>query len=233
MRVRREFALIEQNAPGHILNHGSVVFHAGANVASRWVDFQQFSEADREFFDQLLPIEELDFSSGDEIEVKPAPREFGNGGPFDVRGQTAIRLEEIPLIEEDPEALAALRVLRERGYSSDEVTQAYNELEPVPVTRVRQRQAIRSGLDMRVRTETGRILGERGVNPAGHDLDRQRLGRTSFIVLKTAIDRQVNTAVGRQSRERHEFTRQELDQIERDFAGIVERAVQEVFGAAN
>ena len=141
--------------------------------------------------------------------------------------------EEIPLIAEDPEALAALRVLRERGYSSDEVRQAYDWLEPVPVTRVRQRQAMRGGLDMRVRTETGRILGERGVNPEGHDFDRQRLGRTNFVVLKTAIDRQVNAAVGRQFRERHEFTRPEMDQIELAFTSIVERAVQEVFGAAN
>ena len=165
--VGRIMRVIKQNAPGHILNHGSVVFHAGANVASRWADFQMYSEADREFFDQLLPIEDLDFSSGDELEVEPAPRDFGDGERFDVRSQTAIRLEEIPLIAEDPEALAALRVLRERGYSSDEVRQAYDGLEPVPVTRVRQRQAMRGGLDMRVRTETGRILGERGVNPGG------------------------------------------------------------------
>ena len=231
--VGRIMRVIKQNAPGHILNHGSVVFHAGANVASRWADFQTYSEADREFFDQLLPIEDLDFSSGDELEVEPAPRDFGDGERFDVRSQTAIRLEEIPLIAEDPEALAALRVLRERGYSSDEVRQAYDWLEPVPVTRVRQRQAMRGGLDMRVRTETGRILGERGVNPEGHDFDRQRLGRTNFVVLKTAIDRQVNAAVGRQFRERHEFTRPEMDQIELAFTSIVERAVQEVFGAAN
>ena len=231
--VGRIMRVIEQDAPGHILNHGSVVFHAGANVASRWADFQIYSEADREFFDQLLPIEDLDFGSGDELEVEPAPRDLDDGERFDVRSQTAIRLEEIPLIAEDPEALTALRVLRERGYSSDEVKQAYDDLEPVPVTRVRQRQAMRSGLDMRVRTETGRILGERDVNTEGHDLDRQRLGRTNFVVLKTAIDREVNAVVGRQSRERHEFTRPELDQIERDFAGIVERAVQEVFGAAN
>ena len=231
--VGRIMRVIEQNAPGHVLNHGSVVFHAGANVASRWTDFQQYSEADREFFDQLLPMEDLDFGSPDELEVEPTPCDFGDGERFDVRSQTAIRLEEIPLIAEDPEALAALKVLQERGYTSDQVKQAYDELEPVPVTRVRQRQAMRGGLDMRVRTETGRILGERGVNPEGHDLDRQHLGRTNFVVLKSAIDRQVNAAVGRQSRERHEFTRPELDQIEQDFAGIVDRAVQEVFGAAN
>ena len=231
--VGRIMRVIEQNAPDNILNQGSVVFHAGANVTSRWADFQMYSEADREFFNQLLPMEDLDFSSADELEVEPAPRDFGDGERFDVRSQTAIQLEEIPLIAEDAEALAALQVLRARGYSSDEVKQAYDELEPVPVTRVRQRQAIRGGLDMRVRTETGRILRDRGINPEGHDFDRQRLGQTNFVVLKAAIDRQVNAAVGRQSRERHEFTRPELDQIERDFVGIVDRAVQEVFGAAN
>ncbi len=231
--VGRIMRVIKQNTPGHVLNHGTVVFHAGANVASRWADFQQYSEADREFFDQLLPMEGLDFGSADELEVEPAPRDFGDGGRFDVRSQTAIRLEEIPLIAEDPEALAALKVLQERGYTSDQVKQAYDELEPVPVTRVRQRQAMRGSLDMRARIKTGQILGERDINPEGHDLDRQHLGRTNFVVLKSAIDRQVNAASGRQSRERHEFTQPELDQINQDFAGIVDRAVQEVFGAAN
>lgn len=230
--VGRIMRVIEQNAPGHVLNNGAVVFHAGSNIASRWSDFQKYSEADREFFDQLLPVEGLDFGSADELEVEPTPRDIDDCEGFDVRSQTGIQLEEIPLVFEDPEALAALRILQERGYTSDEVKQAYDELEPVPVTRVRQRQAMRNGLDMRERTEAGRILRERGVNPEGRDLDRQRRGRTNFVVLKSAIARQVNAAMGRRSGERHEFSRDELDQIDRDFAGIVERAVQEVFGAA-
>ena len=93
--VGRIMRVIEQNAPGHVLNHGSVVFHAGANVASRWADFQQYSEADREFFDQLLPMEDLDFGSADELEVEPTPCDFGDGERFDVRSQTAIRLESL------------------------------------------------------------------------------------------------------------------------------------------
>ncbi len=231
--VGRIMRVIKQNAPGHVLNHGSVVFHAGANVASRWADFQEYSEADQEFFDQLLPVEGLDFDSGDELEVVPPIPDSGDRKRFDVRSQTAIELEEIPLIVEDPEALAALRILQEKGYTSDQVKQAYDELEPVPVTRVRQRQAMRRSLDMRIRTEAGRILAERDINPEGRDLDRQHLGRTNFVVLKSAIDRLVNTAVGRQSGERHEFTRPELDQIEENFSGILDDAVQEVFGAKN
>ena len=46
-------------------------------------------------------------------------------------------------------------------------------LQPVPTTRVAQRQGMRGGLDMRVRTEAARILKQRGVNPAGRELDRQ------------------------------------------------------------
>ena len=59
------------------------------------------------------------------------------------------------------------------------------------------------------------------------------LAGANFVVLKAAIDRQVNAAVGHQSSERHAFTRAELDQVEQDFPDIVERAVQEVFCAAN
>jgi hypothetical protein len=51
--------------------------------------------------------------------------------------------------------------------------------------------------------------------------------------LKAAIDRHVNTTVGRKAGERSDFTQPQLDQIDSDFAAIVERAVQEVFNAAN
>ena len=88
---------------------------------------------------------------------------------------------------------------------------------------------MRGGLDMRVRTEAARILHERGLNPAGRELDRQHLGRDNLIVLKAAIDRQVNTAVGRTSGQRHEFSRVELDQIDAGFTEIVDAAVRGVF----
>lgn len=105
--------------------------------------------------------------------------------------------EEIPLIESDQEAMLAIQTLRERrGYSPEAVRSAM-ELQPVPTTRVRERQAARASLDMRVRTEVGRILAARGVNPQGLDLDRARLGRTNFVVLKAALDRLINQAVGR------------------------------------
>ena len=227
--VGRIMRVIKQDAPSHVLNHGTVVFHAGANVASRWEDFQQYSEADQEFFDQLLPLEGLDFGSADELEVEP--HGWGDGEQVDVRSQSDVELEEIPLIEDD-KALEALRVLQEKGYTSDQLKQAYEELEPVPVTRVRQRQARQRSLDTRVRTEAGRILAERGLNTEGKDLDWKRLGRTNFVVAKAAIDRQVNATVGRQSGERREFTSLDLDAINEDFTSIVERASEKIFDAA-
>ena len=231
--VGRIMRVIKQDASSHILNRGSVVFHAGANIAQRWTDFQKYSEADQEFFDQLLPMEDLDFRSSNELEVEPVPRDLGSREGFDVSSQDVIHLEEIPLISEDTEALDALRILRAKGYTSDQVKQAYDELEPIPTTKVRQRQAMRSGLDMRVKTETRKILAERAVNPEDHELDQQHLDRSNFTVLKSAIDRQVNAAVGRQSRERHELTRNDLDKIEADFPQIIEHAVKKVFDAKN
>jgi superfamily II DNA or RNA helicase len=229
--VGRIMRVIEPNAPGHPLNNGVVVFHAGANIARRWEDFQQYSEADQEYFNQLLPMEGLDFTSGDELQIDPTAPPLERGASVDVRSQTDVRLQEIPLVQDDPEVLAALEILQERGYTSDQVKQAYEELQPVPVTKVRHRQALRAGLDMRVKTEAARILYERKINPEGHDLDQQRLGRTNLIVMKAAIDRHVNTAVGRKTGERSDFTRQQLEQIDTDFSAILERAIQEVFNA--
>lgn len=227
--VGRIMRVVEQNAPNDPANRGVVVFHAGANCARRWTDFQTYTEADREFFDQLLPMENLDFSSREDIEVEPVPREMNDG--MSVRSQSDVHLEEIPLIDEDPEALELLRQLQARGYSPDEVAGAMGRLDPVPVTRVRQRQAGRAALDMRIRTEVGRIFGERSVNHEGRNLDTQHRGRSNFVVMKTAIDRQVNAVAGRGARERSEFTQAQIDAVNDDFASIVNRAIAEVFSA--
>jgi superfamily II DNA or RNA helicase len=226
--VGRIMRVIQQNAAGHPSNNGVVVFHAGANIARRWEDFQQYSEADQEYFDQLLPVEGLDFGQGDELEVQPQKPE-ARADRVDVRSQTDVRLELIPLIAEDEEALAALKVLQGRGYTAAEVKQAYEELRPVPVTKARVRQARRASLDMRVKTEAARVLARRGVNPEGKELDKQRLGRSNLIVLKSAIDRQVAALLGRGPGERHELVRRELDQVDAQFDSLVARAVEEVF----
>jgi hypothetical protein len=171
-------------------------------------------------------VEGLDFGQGNELEIQPRNTQADG---VDVRSQTDVRLEVIPLIADDEEALAALKVLQGRGYTADEVKQAYEELQPVPVTKARARQARRASLDMRVKTEAARVLARRGVNPEGRELDRQRLGRSNLVVLKSAIDRHVAALLGRGPGERHELVRNELDQVDAEFESVVARAVKEVF----
>lgn len=227
--VGRIMRVVEQGAPDAPVNRGVVVFHAGANIASRWTDFQVYTEADRDYFDQLLPVEGLDFGRGDEIEIEPAPRDFPD--QVHVQAQGGIDLQEIPLIRDNPEALDLLRQLHAQGYSTEQITQASVELEAVPTTRARERQAMRQSLDMRIRTAVGRILGERGLRHDGRDLDRRHLGKTNYVILKGALDRQANATVGLGTGQRSEFSRQQLDAIESDFDGIVARAIADVIDA--
>lgn len=225
--VGRIMRVVRQNAPGDPINRGVVVFHAGANCARRWADFQAYTEADQQFFDELLPMEGLDFATNDEIEIEPAGRDVNEG--MDVRSQSEVHIEEIPLIDEDEEALALIQQLRDRGYDSETVAGAMRRLEPVHVSQVRQRQAARSALETRVQTEVGRILGQRQINPQGRDLDRRRIGRTNFVVLKSAIDRQIQTFLGVGSGERSELSQRQLDDVSAEFDALVARAIAEVF----
>jgi superfamily II DNA or RNA helicase len=226
--VGRIMRVIEHEAPGHVLNQGIVVFHAGANVARRWSDFQDYSEADREFFDQFLPVEGVDpATEPDEREIEPALPE--DRDQLEVRSQLEVRVQEIPLLREHADAMKMIEALRDWGYSQDDVSEVFEMLDAVPTTKQRERQAMRGSLDMRIRTEAGRILNRRGINQEGRELDRQHLQRSNFIVLKSSIDRHVNALVGRSPGQRHDFTRPELDQVNQEFEQIIARAVEEVF----
>jgi superfamily II DNA or RNA helicase len=222
--VGRIMRVIKQNAPDDPLNRGVVVFHAGSNIASRWEDFQHYSEADREYFDQLLPLEGLAFDNAGDIEVEPIPGRAADG--VEIRSQSDVSLEEIPLIKDDAEAMAALRLLRERGYSTEQVTEALRQLDPVPVTKQRQRQAARSGLEQRVQNATGQILAQRKLSHDGRQLDRKHLGRTNFVVIKSAIDRAIKGARGK---DRQNLDRDDLAWIEQHFDSLVAAAIVEVF----
>jgi len=230
--VGRIMRVIKQNAPDDPLNSGTVVFHAGANIARRWKDFREYSEADQSFFDQLLPLEDLDFDDGGQLEVNPTHDYSDAPEPYVVHAQHGVQLEEIPLRSADPEALEAIRLLREKGYTLDDIKPAFEELVPVPTTKAQQRQADRASLEQRARNESARILGSRGINPGGRDLDKQFRNLTNFVVLKSAIDRQVNALVGRGTGTRHDFNQADLDRVDRDWPNILARAEKQVFGDA-
>lgn len=223
--VGRIMRVIEQNAPGHVLNQGVVVFHAGANIAKQWADFQTFSEADQEFFNQLLPLEGIDpTDSKIQREYTPSIRPENE---VEVKGQSEIQLEELHLLQDDE--VAAIKLLQDRGIISENFDPLKHTLQPIPVTKVAQRQAMRASLDMRVHNEVAKILSGKGINPTGYELDRKHLGRHNLIILKAAIDRQINAMVGKGSGKRSEFSRAELDKIDKSFNEIVKLAISEVF----
>jgi hypothetical protein len=222
--VGRIMRAIVPNEPMNPRNQGVVVFHAGGNIAGRWTDFQRFSQADQEYFQQLLPMEGLDFGDASELEVQPPTPATDR---IEVSGQAGVVLEEIPLLQDDV-LRHAFELLQSYGFTAEDYRRA-QELRPIATTRVGERQAMRSGLDARVRTEVGRILGQREVSPQGRELDRRYIGQTNFVVMKAAIDRRLNASVGRGERERSEFTREHLDQITANFDRLVEEAIREVF----
>jgi superfamily II DNA or RNA helicase len=229
--VGRIMRVIERDNPNSPLNQGIVIFHSGGNIAHVWSDFQTFSQADQEFFEQLLPLEGLDFNNANEILLEPdmnSPRRSTR--LVDIRQQNQILVEEIPLLDNDQEARRAFEILRSRGFTPDEYRRAF-EHEPITTPRYRERQAARRALSDRVQNSTGQILARRNVNPQGRTLDVRRIGQTNFQVVISAIDRKINGIVGRGSGERSEFTRAELDTIDREFERLVLEAEEEIFNA--
>lgn len=214
--VGRVMRAIVQNAPGHVLNQGVVVFHVGANVAARWDDFRQFSAADQAFFAELLPeAEDVEFV-GETVEREPG----GGGGitPVEIleeRGVLAADLEPIG----DPEALALLQQLAALGVTPE---QAAQELRRIRIPRQDRREARRAALNERVQNETGGILGRVGVNPGGRTLDPTRRER-NFAWACAQLNRRVNTFVGGANADRQNFT---LDQLNAAHAALPDITAQ-------
>lgn len=208
--VGRVMRAIVQNAPGHILNQGVVVFHVGANVAARWDDFRQFSAADQAFFAELLPeAEDVEFV-GETVEREPG----GGGGiaPVEIleeRGVLAADLEPIG----DPEALVLLQQLAALGVTPE---QAAQELRRIRIPRQDRREARRAALNDRVQNETGGILGRARINPGGRTLDPARRER-NFSWACAQLNRRVNTHVGGANADRQNFT---LDQLNAAHAAL-------------
>jgi len=201
--VGRIMRAIKPNEPGHAMNQGSVVFHAGAAVARRWADFRDFSDADQEYFDELLPIEGLNFTTAEEIAVEPR-----SSPPVDeVRGEDNVLIEEVPLLE-NYAAAEALHTLIEHGYTIEDIAAAYPHAD-VPTTQISERKARQALLHHEIQRMTGEILARNGANAEGHELDRQFNGRTNFVVVTSRISKIIRERIT--DKKRHEFGRSELD----------------------
>ena len=225
--VGRIMRVLKQNAPNDPVNQGTVVFHAGANIARQWGDFQQFSEADQSYFDQLLPLEGLDPNSAN-AETQYEPRD---GLPLpDVRSQSEVDLEEIHLVT--PDAVAAIELLKKQGIIDADFDPKTQILKPVPTTKVAKRQAARQSLNERIQHATGVLLKRHQINPEGKQLDRKYVGRTNYVVVSAALSTRVNAAVGRKAGERSEMSQADLDKIDVEFGTIMTAVEAEVINGA-
>lgn len=191
---------IEQDSPGHPLNQGVVVFHAGANVARRWNDFRQFSAADQAYFAELLPeAEEVEFA-GDTVAREPG----GGGGiaPVEILEERGVRAADMEPIG-DPHAEALLRQLADLGITPD---QAAQELRQLRTNRQDVREARRAALNERVQNECGGILGRLNIRPGGRTLDPRRRER-NFAWVTAELNRRINERVGgRNAKRGYEIT---------------------------
>ncbi|EKS6732690.1 DEAD/DEAH box helicase family protein [Enterobacter asburiae] len=228
--VGRIMRVIEQNNPQSMLNQGVVVFHAGANIAKQWGDFQKFSEADKEFFDQLLPLEAFTPDAGGDTKViEPILRDETD--KIEVKSQTEVTLEEISLYE-DKEALEALRTLQRKGYSEDEVSKAFKSLEPIYVTKQRERQAKRSSLDTLAMNEARKLLAKYNINPATKGLD-PTFQKSNLIFIKSQIDKKINTLVSMPAGSRSDFSRQQLKLIDSHIEKIIAEVGEDIKNGKN
>lgn len=221
--VGRVMRVIDQNQPDSIKNRGVVVFHAGANVASRWSDFRQFSEADQAYFSDLLPeADGVEFGPDGLGEREPGGG-FGGIVPVDVveeRGVQAANLDPIG----DPEAAELLRQLAERGVTPEQAAEGIRRIRP---TRQDQRAARRSALNERIQNATGGILGRLGIGHGGRSLDPRR-ARNNFEWLLGEINNRVNSHVDQTGRNRENFTLDELNAAHSQLEEIVANLEREL-----
>jgi len=219
--VGRIMRALRTAEPDHILNQGSVVFHAGAACAQRWEDFRDFSEADQEYFDQLLPVEGLDFQRADELEVTPGDRPLVR--PVQIQKQDAVTILELPLLENDA-AKAALQTLKVQGYTLEDIQAAYDHV-PLPTTKVGERQAKRQSLDATIKTKAGEILNKHGLPHEGHTLDKNRIGKTNYQIVVSRFNTFIRERVS--DKERYQFNREELDRAHELLPELAEEVERE------
>lgn len=226
--VGRIMRVVDQNNLTSLNNRGTVVFHAGANVAKRWEDFQQYSQADQEYFDQLLlPLEELNFDDGAELEIEPSGERTSHINHIKITKQNEVLLQEIPLLENE-EVKRAVDILVNQGMSPEQYKEIFEQLRPIKVPKVKQRQADRKALDEMVKNATGEILHRHNINPEGKSLDKLFM-KTNFIVIKSEIDKKISDVTGLGIGKRSEMTQEQIDIAKNCFHDICQEIERKWF----
>jgi hypothetical protein len=88
-------------------------------------------------------------------------------------------------------------------------------------------------LDAIIKTKASKILNNLSINPGGSELDTNRIGRNNFVVVKSKIDKKVNDLIGRNSRQRQEFSQTEIDKIQENIESIINQIENEIRNATS
>ena len=210
--IGRVMRVIEQNNPNSILNHGVIVYHAGGNIIPRWNDFKEFSAADQQYFESLLPTEYIPVTNG----------EGNNDGSYiniekeeiNVIAQTNVKIKTSYLL--DDESIKALELLKAKGVIPESYNPDEEILQNIKPTKIQQRQAKRTLLDSLIKTKVGYILSTLGLNAEAKNLDKSYLV-SNFVFLKSKLDQKINALIGIEKNMRNEMT---IEQIELAISSI-------------
>jgi len=227
--VGRIMRSIEPNNLASPNNQGIVIYHAGANVAQRWTDFKDFSEADQAYFDDLFPTEEVfDFTTDPSPqEIEPiAPHPIIEVPALKITTQTGVTLHEDELVELTAEQRKAYDLL---------VTEVGNEelIKRLTLNRIQPRKqvarrAAQKALDDEVKNAITRLMGSKNIKWGGRELDTQRLGRDNFVVLKSRFDRKAAELVEKPTGTRGEWSAEQIVKIRKELPNIIEAMAEEL-----
>jgi superfamily II DNA or RNA helicase len=202
--VGRIMRVIPDVDPMDPVNDGVVVFHVGGNITGVWNDFQEFAEADHEFFAQLI-----DETVIDPLPSREPPPRGSQPAPLPViTGQSGIQLENLTLIalRSNPDVDHALNVFKQYGIDAG----TFDQLQRIQPTKQQSRRAKRPLLDELVKTEVGKLLAKHNLSSVGRELDRTR---ENFVTVKTAIDGHIKRMVPSGAKSRKDYTTTDLDYL--------------------
>lgn len=227
--VGRIMRVAEPNNPTSLNNQGIVVYHAGANIAQRWADFKDFSEADQAYFDDLFPTEEVFDFNKDHLpkEIEPGvPQPLIPISPVEIMTQLGVTLSEDDLVKLTAEQQRAYDLLVQQVGS--EQLMKHLELARLQPRKQEARQAARKALDEEVRNAVGQLMHVKGINPKGRNLDKLHLGQDNFVVLKAMADKKLAELVGKPTGTRGELSSDQIETIRKELPTVIEDIANEL-----
>lgn len=223
--VGRVMRVVKQNAPGDLVNRGVVVFHVGANIANRWSDFRNFSQADQEFFADLLPeVEDVDFGSDGTSTRDPDEGSLGNRlVPVEVTSTDGVMASELDPIGEAQELQKELAALGLTANKAIEILRM-EVLGKSRLSKQEQRRAGRGAINDLVNHHAGVIINQLGFKPKGRNFDKSQ-DNYSWAVKE--LHRRVNHHVGCSSGDRENLSLEQVEEAKSAIPYLAEDIIQE------